>query len=155
MRLTSAQVRAVVAQYYNLDHSDMQSAVRQFRIAHPRFMAWLLTRKHCPHMSLPQIGRAYGDRDHTTILHGLAAMQNKIATDDRWRGDWDVLDGVLSALAQGIEVPRIYGADKIARAREIHIQIAQLAGELALLTEEIKEAGRINFMAAELERKAA
>lgn len=46
-----------------------------------RQIAMFVIRDSCPHLSLPQIGRALGGRDHTTVIHALRKIESLMATD--------------------------------------------------------------------------
>ncbi|MEM7218349.1 MAG: chromosomal replication initiator protein DnaA [Pseudomonadota bacterium] len=68
-RLISIEnIQRIVAEYYKIKHSDMQSKRRTRTIARPRQMAMALAKELTNH-SLPEIGDAFGGRDHTTVLH--------------------------------------------------------------------------------------
>jgi chromosomal replication initiator protein len=82
----------VVAAYYGLRANDLRGPSRQRQVARARQVAMYLVRTHL-HASLPEIGRAVGDRDHTTVLAsvrkiaellqsdaGVQAVVNKLAT---------------------------------------------------------------------------
>lgn len=61
-------IQRVVAEYYQIKHGDMLSKRRTRTIARPRQMAMFLAKELTNH-SLPEIGDAFGGRDHTTVLH--------------------------------------------------------------------------------------
>jgi chromosomal replication initiator protein len=61
-------IQRVVAEYYNIKISDILSKRRNRTIARPRQMAMFLAKELTNH-SLPEIGEAFGGRDHTTVLH--------------------------------------------------------------------------------------
>ncbi len=61
-------IQRKVAEYYNIKISDILSKRRNRTIARPRQMAMYLAKEHTNH-SLPEIGDAFGGRDHTTVLH--------------------------------------------------------------------------------------
>lgn len=66
-----------VAADYGLTPDDLTGPCRMHRIAHPRQeLMWLLYRQG--NMSLPQIGRFLGGRNHTTIKHGVERHQERI-----------------------------------------------------------------------------
>lgn len=81
MRITGRQVIDAVARHYKVSVEDLKSDRRYRAIARPRQVAMYLMRKHCPHMSLPAIGRVLGDRDHTTILHGVRNIERLMLED--------------------------------------------------------------------------
>jgi len=61
-------IQRVVAEYYKIKHADMLSKRRTRTVARPRQMAMYLAKELTNH-SLPEIGDAFGGRDHTTVLH--------------------------------------------------------------------------------------
>ena len=68
-------IQKTVAEYYKLRASDMLSAKRSRSIARPRQVAMALAKELTKH-SLPEIGRAFGGRDHTTVLHATRTIKN-------------------------------------------------------------------------------
>jgi chromosomal replication initiator protein len=67
-------IQKTVAEYYKLRTSDMLSAKRSRSIARPRQVAMALAKELTKH-SLPEIGRAFGGRDHTTVLHATRTIK--------------------------------------------------------------------------------
>ena len=61
-------IQRIVAEYYKIKHADMLSKRRTRTVARPRQMAMYLAKELTNH-SLPEIGDAFGGRDHTTVLH--------------------------------------------------------------------------------------
>ena len=84
--LTIREIQATVCKYYELDPSCMLSARRPRSIARPRQIAMYLARELTP-CSYPMIGRHFGNRDHTTIIHGARTIERLIITDDWARTD--------------------------------------------------------------------
>ena len=80
--ITSSLIQQVVAKYYNLKIDDLKSSKRSSDIAYPRQIAMYLCRE-IANISLPQIGRDFGGRDHTTVIHAC----NKINTDLKSKPD--------------------------------------------------------------------
>jgi chromosomal replication initiator protein len=82
-RHTMRDIATMTAERYGLTVDDLKSPSQERRIAWPRQEAMVLIRQHT-RQSYPQIGRFFGDRDHTTVIHAvrqverrrLAAMQN-------------------------------------------------------------------------------
>jgi chromosomal replication initiator protein len=74
------QVVALVAEYAGVKVTDMQGKQRHRSIAAPRHLAMYLARK-VTKQSLEQIGGYLGGRDHTTVLHALKSMEERIATE--------------------------------------------------------------------------
>ena len=67
-QISMENIQRLVAEYYNIKISDILSKRRNRSIARPRQMAMFLSKKLTNH-SLPEIGDAFGGRDHTTVLH--------------------------------------------------------------------------------------
>jgi chromosomal replication initiator protein len=61
-------IQRTIAEYYKVKISDLLSKRRSRSIARPRQMAMYLAKEHTNH-SLPEIGDAFGGRDHTTVMH--------------------------------------------------------------------------------------
>jgi chromosomal replication initiator protein len=71
-------IQRTVADYYKIKVSEMYSKKRTRNVARPRQVAMALA-KELTHMSLPDIGDAFGGRDHTTVLHAcrkIAQLRN-------------------------------------------------------------------------------
>ena len=67
--LTAGLIMQTVGEYYQVSVEDIMSSSRRREFTTPRQVAMYLTREMTD-MSLPQIGTAFGNRDHTTVLHG-------------------------------------------------------------------------------------
>jgi chromosomal replication initiation ATPase DnaA len=67
------KIAKLVAEQYGLTLSQIRGVSRSKGVVVARHHAMWLVRQHCPHMSLPMIGRMFGKRDHTTVLHALRA----------------------------------------------------------------------------------
>lgn len=77
---TAAMIQNAVAKHFSVKKMDMLSVRRTRNVVVPRMVAIHLTRELTPY-SLPEIGRRYGGRDHTTILNSLKIMGKRIASD--------------------------------------------------------------------------
>lgn len=75
-----AEIQKVVAEHYGLDRSDMCSSRRAQDVARPRQVAMYLSRR-LTLRSLPEIGRRFGNRDHTTVMHACRRIEQLSATD--------------------------------------------------------------------------
>jgi len=82
--LSVDQIIENVAQFYNLKTKDLLGRRRSKDIVTARQMAMYLAREET-NASLPQIGRALGGRDHTTVLHGYGKIRAQVEEDDRLR----------------------------------------------------------------------
>ena len=92
--ITMDSVQKCVADYYKLKVSDMFSKKRTRSIARPRQMAMALSKELTNH-SLPDIGDAYGGRDHTTVLHACRKIAELRATDTNTNRDFNALIQIL------------------------------------------------------------
>jgi len=84
--ITIENIQKNVAEYYKLRVSDLLSRRRTRTIARPRQMAMALSKELTEH-SLPEIGDAFGGRDHTTVLHACRRIEDLCETDGRIRED--------------------------------------------------------------------
>ena len=75
-----------VVDYYNLSLEQLCSKGRNRALSYPRQIAMYLCRNETD-ASLPQIGHALGNRDHTTIIHGCAKIESQLHTDEILRRD--------------------------------------------------------------------
>jgi chromosomal replication initiator protein len=94
--ITIENTQKTVAEYYGLRVSDLVGRRRTRTIARPRQMAMALTKELTEH-SLPEIGEAYGGRDHTTVLHACRKIDELCQTDGRIHEDRAKLVRLLTA----------------------------------------------------------
>ncbi len=88
--LSAEDIQNGVADYYRIKRLDMLSPSRQRTLLRPRQVAMALT-KHLTTLSLPEIGRAFNGRDHTTVIHACRRVDNLREQDDKVRDDWRML----------------------------------------------------------------
>lgn len=87
-RLVSIEnIQKTVAEYFKIRVTDLLSKRRSRSIARPRQVAMALAKELTNH-SLPEIGDAFGGRDHTTILHGCRRIESLRETDKRIDNDY-------------------------------------------------------------------
>lgn len=79
-RVTIDDIQRKVAEYYNLRLADLLSARRARQVARPRQVAMYLA-KQLTSRSLPDIGRKFGGRDHTTVMHAVKRVEELVLTD--------------------------------------------------------------------------
>jgi chromosomal replication initiator protein len=89
-KLTIEEIQRKVAEHYNIRLSDMIGPKRVRTIARPRQIAMYLAKQLTPR-SLPEIGRRFGGRDHTTIMHGVRKIEELMATDSQLSDDLQML----------------------------------------------------------------
>ncbi|WP_241699847.1 chromosomal replication initiator protein DnaA [Tabrizicola fusiformis] len=93
-KLTIEEIQRKVAEHYNIRLSDMIGPKRLRNIARPRQVAMYLAKQLTPR-SLPEIGRRFGGRDHTTIMHGVRKIEELMATDSQLTDDLQLLRRLL------------------------------------------------------------
>src|SRR5687768_192802 len=93
--ISISNIQKTVADYYQLRMADMLSKRRTRSLARPRQMAMALSKELTEH-SLPEIGDAFGGRDHTTVLHACRVVRELRETDGKLHEDWDKLVRKLS-----------------------------------------------------------
>ncbi len=84
--ITIENIQKAVAEFYKLRVTDLLSRRRTRMIARPRQVAMALSKELTEH-SLPEIGDAFGGRDHTTVLHACRKIEELCETDGRIRED--------------------------------------------------------------------
>lgn len=93
-RVTIDRILRTVSEHYGVPVSDLTGRRRQRAIAGPRHVAMYLCRKATEH-SLPEIGRAFGGRDHTTVMHAVKKIESALGTDNTMRSDVDAIEASL------------------------------------------------------------
>lgn len=84
------QIQEVVAAKYDLKASDLLSSSRAANIAKARHVAMFLSKKLTT-KSLPEIGKLFGGKDHTTVLHACRKIEELIASDGAFGAELDAL----------------------------------------------------------------
>lgn len=84
--VTIAEIQKEVAAYYNIKIADMSSARRARCIARPRQVAMYLC-KQLTIRSLSEIGRKFGGKDHTTVMHAVKKVEELAANDSEFKAD--------------------------------------------------------------------
>ena len=93
-RVSIEEIQRKVAEHYNLRLTDMVSARRARNVARPRQVAMYLA-KQLTQRSLPEIGRRFGNRDHTTVMHAVSRVSELIAADAGFAEDVALLRKML------------------------------------------------------------
>ncbi|MBK8510522.1 MAG: chromosomal replication initiator protein DnaA [Candidatus Competibacter sp.] len=93
--VTIENIQKTVADYYKIPVSDLLSNSRLRTLSRPRQMAMALT-KELTALSLPDIGEAFGGRDHTTVLHACRKIRELQHRDLEIRDDYTNLIGTLT-----------------------------------------------------------
>jgi chromosomal replication initiator protein len=94
--VTLESIQKTVAEYFKIRVSDLLSKKRTRSIARPRQIAMALAKELTNH-SLPEIGEAFGGRDHTTVLHACRKVAELLETDSRIAEDHRNLFRTLSS----------------------------------------------------------
>ena len=93
-RVTIEEIQKRVAEHYNIRLSEMHSARRARAVARPRQVAMYLS-KQLTSRSLPEIGRKFGGRDHTTVMHAVRKIDELRAGDNEFDEDVELLRRML------------------------------------------------------------
>jgi chromosomal replication initiator protein len=93
-RVTIEEIQKKTAEFYKLDLRELHSARRARRVARPRQVAMYLSRE-LTSRSLPDIGRRFGGRDHTTVLHACRRIEALCKSDPLFQQEIDFLRKVL------------------------------------------------------------
>lgn len=92
--ITIEDIQKKVAQRYNIKFSDMSSPLRVRTIARPRQLAMYLSKTLTP-KSLTDIGKKFGKKDHTTVMHAIKKVEELCETDIEFREEVDLLMKIL------------------------------------------------------------
>jgi chromosomal replication initiator protein len=95
-RVTIEEIQKRVSEHFNVRVTDMHSARRARAVARPRQVAMYLA-KQLTARSLPEIGRKFGGRDHTTVMHAVRRIEELKATDPSFAEDVELLRRMLEA----------------------------------------------------------
>lgn len=93
--ITMDNIQKLVAEYYKIRVADLLSSRRNRSITRPRQIAMSLAKALTRH-SLPEIGNAFGGRDHTTVLHACRKVESLRGEDRRIDEDYEILARMLS-----------------------------------------------------------
>jgi chromosomal replication initiator protein len=94
-QISLSSIQKTVSDYHRIPLSDLLGKKRTRSVVRPRQMAMALAKDMTTH-SLPEIGQAFGGRDHTTVLHACKVIRELVDTDSRTRDDWEKLVRLLS-----------------------------------------------------------
>ncbi len=93
-RVTIEEIQKRVAEHYTVKLADMHSTRRSRMVARPRQVAMYLS-KQLTARSLPEIGRKFGGRDHTTVMHAVRKVEELCDADSSFAEDVDLLKRML------------------------------------------------------------
>lgn len=95
-RITIEDIQKKVAAHFNIKVSDMHSARRSVAIARPRQIAMYLAKK-LTSKSLPEIGRKFGGKDHTTVMHAVKRIDEISRQDQEFADEVELLMRMLQS----------------------------------------------------------
>ena len=95
-RVTIEEIQKRVAEHFSIRLTDMSSARRARAVARPRQVAMYLA-KQLTSRSLPEIGRKFGNRDHTTVMHAVARVTEIMGVDSAFAEDVELLRRMLES----------------------------------------------------------
>ena len=95
-KISIDDIQRKVAEHYNIRLADMMGPKRARNVARPRQIAMYLS-KQLTCRSLPEIGRRFGGRDHTTIMHGVRKIEELVGEDSSIAEDVAMLKRLLEA----------------------------------------------------------
>ena len=90
------RIRSVVANHYKIKLADMDSPKRNAEITLPRQVAMYLCRETTD-LSLPKIGKLFGNRHYSTVIHAVEKIEESLAYDDELRENIDTIKAKLQA----------------------------------------------------------
>ncbi len=93
--VTIANIKKTVADYFNIRVADLESKSRARAVTRPRQLAMHLSKQLTQH-SLPDIGKSFGNRDHTTVLHACKTMKSLIKNDPTMEEAFKILNRSLT-----------------------------------------------------------
>ena len=95
-KVTMDEIMKKICHYYNVRMSDLFSPRRSRNIARPRQMAMFLA-KSLTSRSYPEIGKRFGNRDHTTVMHAVRKIEELKSQDSQVSEDAEILRRMLEA----------------------------------------------------------
>jgi chromosomal replication initiator protein len=93
-RIRIDEILKVIARHYGVSRSDLLSERRHRSVVWPRQIGMYLA-KQLTSRSLPEIGRRFGGRDHTTVLHAIRKLETHLAGNPRLKDELEELKKLL------------------------------------------------------------
>jgi chromosomal replication initiator protein len=94
-RIRIEEIQRIVARHYNVSKQDLLSNRRTRIIVKPRQVAMYLAKTMTPR-SLPEIGRRFGGRDHTTVLHAVRKIEDLTSNDTKLAQELELLKRLIN-----------------------------------------------------------
>ena len=95
-KVTIEEIQKKVSEHYNIRQTEMTSARRARAVARPRQVAMYLS-KQLTSRSLPEIGRKFGNRDHTTVMHAVSRVNELMQADGEFAEGVELLRRMLES----------------------------------------------------------
>ena len=95
-KITIEEIQKKVAEHFNIRLTDMHSPRRSRSVARPRQIAMYLA-KSITSRSLPEIGRKFGGRDHTTVMHAVKKIEELKLSDVNFNEDLELLKRLIDS----------------------------------------------------------
>ncbi len=95
-QISLSNIQKMVSDFHRISLAELLGKKRTRTVVRPRQMAMALAKELTTH-SLPEIGRAFGGRDHTTVLHACREVKKQVEIDGQTRDDWEKLVRLLNA----------------------------------------------------------
>ena len=89
------EIQRIVSEYYKIRVTDLKSTSRAKPILVPRQIAMYLSKTMTPR-SFPEIGRRFGGRDHTTVLHAVRKIEELISNDQKLGHEIELLRRLIT-----------------------------------------------------------
>ena len=96
-RITIDEIQNKVANYFNIKIDDLISSRRIRTFARPRQVAMYLTKKLTTR-SLPEIGRKFGGRDHTTVIHAVKKIEELKQNNPKFDEDINLITQMITSV---------------------------------------------------------
>ncbi len=93
-RIKIDDILKIVSKHFGVNRSDLLSSRRNRSVVRPRQIGMYLAKK-LTSRSLPEIGRRFGNRDHTTVLHAIRKVEQLMSDDDGLKGEVELLKRLL------------------------------------------------------------
>ncbi len=95
-RITANDVQREVAEFYKISQNDLVSAKRSRPIAHARQVAiYLCDKILTTHLTLSEIGKVFGGRDHSTIMYSISTIQTQIKENRELKEELEILEQII------------------------------------------------------------
>ena len=99
-------IAETVAEFYGVSYRDLVSHRRSHDIIKPRHVACWLARHHTPH-TMGELGRCFGGRDHTTILHAVSAINEQMTADAEFAAEVQSVESAVEIAKRSLTLLRV------------------------------------------------